>query len=356
MYFCHILKPQTMRKYLLVIIMAFLAAFTCCTTDIDLYADYKEVPVIYGLLDADADTNYVKITRVMSVKGDAYQMALNPDLSNYPGKLDARIVEYCNGDSLREIILDTITIHDKEQGVFYAPEQKLYYTTEPLHINDQKDHYSYQLKVALPDRTLTTKADMVGNSSFGLQSLAVNFSKEYFGMVPRQFLFHPAINGAFYQVSMAFTFLEQRTPDGDSVPRTMYWDIGTFSDDYFLYHTDGDAYVFPYRPEDFYAALKEFIQGDTAVAGLKRFIGDYPVEVRITAGGERLRQYVYNNDVSSGFVLGDPEFSLIDGGYGVFSSRTTIRQSVRLGGETVPDLVAMPYWGFKFIGGREEEE
>ena len=343
-----------MKRLPIIFCLPFAVLFFACSTDIDLYADYKEVPVIYGLLDANADTNYVKISRIFSVEGDAYQTALNPDSSNYPGKLDVRIIEYCNGDSLRVIILDTITIHNKEHGVFYSPQQKLYYTTEKLNLNGKKDHYNYLLKVVLPDRTLTTKADMVGNNSFGIQSLAVNFSKEYFGAVARQFLFYPAINGAFYQISMAFTFLEQRAPNEDSVPRTMHWDIGTFSEDYFLYHTDGDAYVFPYRPETFYAELKEFIGGDTAIAGLRRYIGDYPVEVTITAGGERLRQYIYNNDVSSGFVLGDPEFSLIDGGYGVFSSRTTIHQSVRLGGETVPDLVAMTNWGFKFIGGKEE--
>ena len=343
-----------MKRLYIFLCLPLAALFFACSTDVDLYADYKDVPVIYGLLDARADTNFVKISRAFSVEGDAYQSALNPDSSDYPGKLDARIIEYCNGDSLREIILDTITIHNKKQGVFYTPNQKLYYTTEPLHLNNNKDHYSYRLKVVLPDRTLTTKADIVGNNGFGVQSLAVNFSKEYFGAVSRQFLFHPATNGGVYQISMAFTFLEQRTPEDDSVPRTMYWDIGIFPEDYFSHHTDGDAYVFPYRPETFYEHLQEFIGGDTAIAGLRRYISDYPVEVTITAGGERLRQYIYNNDESSGFVLGDPEFSLIDGGYGVFSSRTTVRQSVRLGGETVPDLVAMTNWGFKFMGGREE--
>ena len=342
-----------MKRIYFAFCLLFVPLLFSCSTDVDLYAEYEEKPVIYGLLDARADTNYIKITRIMSVQGDAYEVALNPDSSNYPGKLDVRIVEYLNGDSIREIVLDTITIHDKEQGLFYAPEQKMYYTTEKLHLNANKENYSYRLKVVLPDRTLTSKIDMVGNNGFGIQSLAVNFSKEYFGMASRKFLFHPATNATIYQVSMAFTFLEQRTPDDDSVPRTMRWDVGVFNSDFFYYSMDGEAYVFPYKPETFYEHLTEFIGSDTAVPGLRRYIGDYPVEVIITAGGEHLRQYVNNNNASSGFILGDPEFSLIDGGYGVFSSRMTISQAVRLGGETVPDLLAMRYWGFKFIGGQE---
>lgn len=332
--------------------LGLLLMLSACSTDIDLYADYKQVPVVYGLLDANADTNFIKITRAFYVEGDAYQVALNPDSSYYPGKLDVRLVEYCNGDSLREIILDTVTIHNKEHGVFYAPDQKLYYTTEPICQNTSSKRYSYRLKAMLPESTLNTQTAMVGNSSFGIQSLGVNFSKQYFGMVPRQFLFRPAINGRFYQVTMSFTFLEQRTPDSDSVPRTMTWEVGIFNEEFCAQNAEGDAYAFPYRPEDFYTSLTSFLGNDTAIVGLSRFINDYPVEVRIVAGGEELRQYVFNNDPNNGFIEGDNEFSLIDDGYGVFSSRMTTKQAVRMGGETVPELVANRYWGFKFIGGK----
>ena len=344
-----------MRKIYLLLCLLYVTLFFSCSTDIDLYADYKQVPIIYGLLDATSDTNFVRIARAFYVEGDAYQSAANPDSSNYPGKLDVRIIEYRNGDSIREIVLDTITIHNKEQGIFYAPDQKLYYTTEPLNWNGVNNRYSYQLKVVLPERTLTTRTDVVGNSQFDIQSLAVNFSKEYFGMVPRRFLFYPATNATFYDVSMKFTFLEQRTPDGDSVPRSMSWNVGTFMESYISTLADGDAYAFFYRPETFYENLEQFIGGDTNIVGLKRYIDDYPVEVTIAAGGEKLRQYIYENDPSNGFVGGDNEFSLIDNGYGVFSSRMTIKRHVRLGGETVPDLVKERKWGFKFIGGEPIE-
>lgn len=342
-----------MKRLYFILCLPFMALFSACSTDIDLYADYKQVPIIYGLLDANADTNFVKITRAFYVEGDAYQVALNPDSSNYPGKLDARLVEYCNGDSVREIVLDTITVRKKEQGTFYSA-QKMYYTTEALGRNWSHRRYSYKLKVVLPERTLTTKADLIGGDSYGVQSLGVNFSQEYFHAPARRFLFRPAINAGFYQVSMSFTFLEQRTPDGDSVPRTLHWDLGYWNEVTLAENMDEGCYVFTYRPEMFYAILGEFIGGDTILdQGLKRYITDYPVEVCIVAGGEKLRQYIYNNNDASGSAYGDPELSLIDGGYGVFSSRMTTRSKVRLGGETVPELMAMRGWGFKFIGGQK---
>ena len=341
-----------MKNLYLLLCLPFVALFFSCSTDVDLYANYREVPIIYGLLDARADTNFIKITRSFYVEGDANQFALNPDSSNYPGKLDVRMIEYCNGDSIREIVFDTITIHNKEQGVFYAPDQKLYYTTEKLGMNGNNKTYSYRLSVVLPDRILTSQTKMVGDSHFNVQSLGMNFSKAYFG-TRLPFLFRPASNAGIYHVTISFTYLEQRTPDADSVPRTITWDKGLYYDSDLIYHTMEDCYVFYYRPEEFYAFLKESIGGDT-VSGVRRLIQDYPIEVSIAAGGDELMQYIYLNDPYNGVPLGDNDLTLIDGGYGVFSSKMTVKHGIRLGGETVPDLVAMTNWGFKFIGGKEE--
>ena len=324
--------------------------FHACSTDVDLYADYKEVPVIYGVLDAWADTNFIKITRAFYVEGDPYESALNPDSSNYLGKLDVRLVEYCNGDFVREIVLDTLTIHDKIDGFFYAPSQKMYYTTERLPLNDRNKKYSYDLKVDFPNQTINTKADLVGDAGFEVQSLGLNFSKQYIGATSRRFLFHPAINAASYDVSLAFTYKELRTPDGDTLPRRMEWKIGTYSDYELAHNLDDNCYVFYYRPEVFYSVLEQFIGDDTA-QGIQRFIVDYPAEVIITAGGNKLTQYIHMSESLVVPGQGEGDLSFVDGGAGVFSSKITLRRKMRLAGETVPDLLEEPHWGFVFTGG-----
>ena len=342
--------------FVTVIVLLLAAVFASCKHEIDLYADYKEVPIIYGLLDANADTNYVKITRAFSTQGDATQVAMNPDSSNYPGRLNVRLTEYCNGEEIREIILDTITIRNKQEGIFYAPRQKLYYTAEKLGPNTKTRTYSYMLSVALPDSTLHIKADLVGSKNFKVKSLAVNFSKEYFG-THRPFYFYKATNAAYYEVELAFTYKERLTPSSDSVPRTMHWKVGTYEDYYFATHAGDDgSYVFTYRPEIFYSVLREHLGDDTLTEGVVRLIGDYPIELVITACGKNLRQYIYFNDPVNNVDPGDPEFSLINGGLGVFSSRMTMRRKLRLAGETVPELMENKYWGFKFMGGDWKDE
>ena len=130
----------------------------------------------------------------------------------------------------------------------------------------------------------------------------------------------------------------------------MTWDKGNYFESNLIYHMMEGCFVFYYRPEEFYAQLREFIGGDTT-EGVRRFITDYPVEVTIDAGGEELSQYIYLNDPYNGVPLGDNDLALIQGGYGVFSSRMTVKHGLRLGGETVPELMERTNWGFKFIGG-----
>ena len=49
--------------FFLLTLLTGLAFFNACTTDVDLYSEYKDIPVIYGLLDATVDTNYVRVNR-----------------------------------------------------------------------------------------------------------------------------------------------------------------------------------------------------------------------------------------------------------------------------------------------------
>ena len=65
-------------------------SFNSCDTRVNLYADYKDIPIVYGLLDATQDTNYVKIVRAFSNNNEnpisASDIALIADSNNYPGK------------------------------------------------------------------------------------------------------------------------------------------------------------------------------------------------------------------------------------------------------------------------------
>lgn len=321
-----------------------------CSTDVDLYAEGKDVPIIYGLLDALADTNYIKITHAIKPDDNPLNAAADPLQNDYPGKLDVRLTEFCNGDSTRQIILDTITIHNKQEGHFYAPAQKLYYTTEPLCQNTPSKHYSYRLAIKLPDRTLVTNADMVGSNEFRIASGTADFSGGYLKALG-ELWFAPAENGGVYDITMTFTFYERRTFTSDTVKRTIQWPLGSFYATQLAHQMENGVYVVRYRHDCLYDELEKVLGDDTLVPGLRRYIIDRPITVTVQAGGEHLARYRYYHEMSNGSFLDDGNFTMMDGAYGVFSSKMTRSRTLRLGGTTVPELTEKTKWGFKYIGG-----
>ena len=76
--------------HIIPVVVLFIVVFASCSTDVEIYADYKDVAIIYGMLNHRADTNYVKITRAFCGTNDnpinAREVALISDSSNYPDK------------------------------------------------------------------------------------------------------------------------------------------------------------------------------------------------------------------------------------------------------------------------------
>ena len=314
-----------------------------CKQEVDVFADTKEIPVIYGLLDAKADTNFVRITKAVVTDDNAAQLMQHPEQLCYDHKLDVWLVEYENNRLKRTIPLDTLS-------------SKLYFTDTKLGKNTKQSHYSYELKIVVDDDTITSKADLVGDNAFSIGSPNFNFSLTYFGML-RSFRFAPAQNACFYDVTVMFRYKERRLPSEDTVVaeyRFMYDRHYSEQLDYTL--SDG-YYTVRYRPEYFWSGLAEFLGDDTLNDNVIRYITDDPIEVLVEAGGwELLNYYLVNYDPQYSGSYAAPDLSCVGhGAAGLFSSKAKAVSIGRLSGTTVPELINRG-WGFKYIGGVIKDE
>lgn len=337
------------KLFLSLSLLACMAFFNACSTDVELYADYKDIPVIYGLIDATMDTNFVRINRAFCGSNDnpinAYDVALIADSCNYPGKLDARIVEYKLGfgnqysPTGRVIMLDTITIHDKDTGIFYAPHQKVYYTTETFKQNNDNNRYKYRLAVYKGNGTITSETGVVGGENFKILTWQTSFisdSTTNTGKVS----FTPADNTAFYDMKMYFNYKEKH--GATEVNKQVKWDFGTKSIDE-LFYEDG-YYVVTYGMNSLFDMLERAIGSDTT--GVTRYFDENPIEIVIAAGGEELYNYIQINAQAGGLSQSIPDYTNINGGYGVFSSRINKSRSAKISGRTATDLYGKTAWHF----------
>lgn len=101
--------------------------FSGCNEKIDPIGDFKETAVVYGLLDQSDSVHFIKITRAFVGPGNALEISKIPD-SNYFQNITVRISEQLpNGGQGRTwTLFDTLVDTKETNGIFYAPEQKLY--------------------------------------------------------------------------------------------------------------------------------------------------------------------------------------------------------------------------------------
>jgi hypothetical protein len=340
------------KLFLSLSLLACMAFFNACSTDVELYADYKDIPVIYGLIDATTDTNFVRINRAFCGSNDnpinAYEVALIADSCNYPGKLDARIMEYKLGfgnqysPTGRVIMLDTITIHDKDTtGIFYAPDQKVYYTTETFKQNTESARYKYRLAVYKGNDTITSETGVVGGENFKILTWQTSFISDSTTNTGK-ISFTAADNTAFYDMKMYFNYREKHGAKEEN--KQLKWDFGTKSVDELYYDDQQKCFYVSYGMNSLFDMLERAIGSDTT--GVTRYFDENPIEIVIAAGGEELYNYIQINAQAGGLSQSIPDYTNINGGYGVFSSRINKSRNAKISGRTATDLYGKTAWHF----------
>ncbi|MCR5660039.1 MAG: DUF4249 family protein [Bacteroidales bacterium] len=339
------------KLFLSLSLLACITFFNACSTNVELYADYKDIPIVYGLIDATKDINYVRINRAFSSSNDhhinAHEVALIADSCNYPGKLDARIIEYRTGfgnqyvPTGRVFVLDTMTIHDKDTGVFYAPHQKVYYTNEPINVNTNGSRYKYRLVINKDNDSITAETGVVGGGDFRIITAKADFAANPQPInSTSRISFKTADNAVFYDIKMAFHYKEKRGDVWED--KQVNWNFGSKSLDELNYDDQQKCYYVTYQDISLFTLLEDAIGNDLNVT---RAFDLNPIEIMIAAGGDELYNYIQVNAMAGGLSQTVPDYTNVTGGYGVFSSRINKTKSISLTSRAQVDLFSKP-WGF----------
>ena len=278
-------------------------------------------------------------------------MSLIADSSNYPGKLKAYIVEYVQGygghyqPTGYTLDLDTITIHDKEEGIFYSPNQKVYWTDAPIHVNTGAAKYKYKLFVHKGNDTITSETGVVGGEGFKIVTESLGFMAEE-NNIPSQVKFTLADNAIFYDIKMEF-YYQESVNGGPLTDKKVTYSFGVKTLDN-LDQENNLVYYVNYSKNTLFNLLEAAIGGDTVInenhPNVFRYFGEKPMRIFLSAGSDELYNYIQINS-QMGYSQSIPDYTNIKGGYGVFSSRINKVKDVSISAATQRDLYGKP-WGF----------
>ncbi len=307
------------------------AMFSSCSTDVDIYADYEDISIVYGLMDSSDDTTFLKITKAFMGPGNALVIATNPDSSNYNIKLDVRMKGIQNGVEKQNIVFDTITITNKQAGdsVFYFPEQMVYYCTETLNSD-----YEYNLTIAKPDGDLSSTTAVVENFFISKPNRYINF------MSDKDIEWTSAENGKRYETSLVFNYTELLPGETDTLHKSISWQLGMRKS---INQDGGEEMYIGYSGDVFYSTLENELE---PILNVKRWTG--PVDVIIACASQEFDTYLEVNDGTDNLLSEVPVFTNINGGFGLFASRKTITKAVDLSVQSELKLITQyPELGFK---------
>ena len=191
------------RSFLASSVLFLLVCLLSCSKDFNSNAEYKDVTVVYGILNVDDETHYLKIYRGFLTNDDASVAAQCYDSIYYFDKIDVEMEEYVNGRKTHTWQLDTTTQIPVDAGDFSYPKQVLYKFTHPLNPDAE-----YLLRITNKEtgRVVTARTDVVG--SFMVDPHMARY-QNLVNAGTTAFNFYSAPNAYSYDIFQVFYYIER---------------------------------------------------------------------------------------------------------------------------------------------------
>lgn len=320
-----------MKKYIVAIAFALVFMFSGCKQDFDITADYKEVPVVYGLLNQQDSKHYIRIQKGYLIDGDARVAGGVPDSIYYPAVLTVKLIALnpLTGNRVDSAIFMRIDGNDpmyglqKDSGLFANTPNWLYTTDKPLNpdrsylleVTNTSNGYKFSSKVT-DNKSVNLVKDFVVSTPNYSQKL--NLSNQKSSSI--KVLWTTAQNAGIYDLTVRFPYKEYRTSDNALL-------LDTFVDIAFLHSLEYEYNGLSINPaieitsDNFLTQLSKKLNATTDV--YREFNMYKGMQFKIAAGGTDLTNYIRSARAQGGLSSNEAlaPYTNIQGGVGVLSSR-----------------------------------
>ena len=285
--------------------------FSSCETDFTVNADWKEVTVVYGLLDQSQEKQYIRINKAFLGNENAYVMASVADSINYnPNNLEVKIEKLsASGNVLATKIL-TDTIMFKEDGLFSVEENIIYVFDTDNFLNEEKE-YKLTITNKNSGNIISSQTKLIHNlslmSAFNNSAYKMGFYSQTGDFSNTTIEWTHSKNAAIYQMTLFVSYTEY---GADTIVKTV-------QKVYPIIEYDGNPNMSQQiTGEEFFNLLAYNIPSSTTV---NRRINN--LDVLFSVGTADLNTYINLNEPPTGIVQERDLFTNIDGGIGLFTAR-----------------------------------
>lgn len=292
---------------------------TSCSKDFNSNAAYKDATVVYGIINADDDVQYVKIYKGFLTNDNAYEAAQIYDSLYYFDKITVELEEYSNGGLISTHVLDTTTAIPRDiDGDMSAPKQLLYVIDQPI---NPANTYKLVITNKETGRVVTAETTIVGETmitSPSAQELNITYSNT------NTIKYKAAENAAAYTIIQTFNYIEQDKATGVTTLKSLRRKVTP---------SPITSTNYQYVPSALYDFICTSLEVDNTVN--RYLLLDSCICFEVWAVNEPYYNYVQTSTISSSVVLDHLVYTNVeceddDLVYGFFGSRRFVRNAYRL--------------------------
>jgi hypothetical protein len=319
-----------------------IALFTSCDNELNITADWKDIPVVYGILNGEDPINYVKLNKVFLGQGDVISMAQQFDSLHYnPDHVGLRLIEsQLAGNQftpIKTIEMEVVDDIIKPYGLFSSPSQIIYQTDQVL---NHLRHYTVEVYNKDSEEVIASNPIPIDL----LKPLSMSSPNGFtpVNMVPDGYISKAewvSIEGAkLYELNVRFYYAEQQISDLSDVSyKSLNW---SFPYRMSSSMSGGENMSVNIDALQFLTFLSSSIednpnvyrqvQGVQGTSGPSGFaITHSCLDFSLIAAGNDLSTYINLNENSNSIVVDRPEYTNILNSngqeyVGIFSSRSNV--------------------------------
>lgn len=285
-------------------------SLSSCKTDVDLLAPYKEVMVIYGVLDPTDSVQYIRINKAFLGEGNAYTFAQVADSFQYADVLDVKLERYKNNNFAGAINLERFEGPPLKDGIFATAPNYLYRTTG-LDSIYQDSEYKLVVtntqtgNVVTSKTVIVSKVGSITNPNPSQNYPAINLVDSLNPLIVK---FSSSDKAKYYDLNVRFYYEEDN--GSNSEIKSVFFRVNGVE------KQSSSSLEIPVPYTTFYSALRRLIPVNPIVTRkIKTF------DFILVGGAEELYTYYQVNRPPTGINQSIPQYTNIDGGIGIFSSK-----------------------------------
>ncbi len=320
-----------MRKAFGLLVVLMVVLCSSCTTDIDLTANWKDISVVYGLLDHKADTQYIRINKAFLGEADAAEMAKNPDSLKY-NNLTVMLTEYDFNDNMVRTMTFTPVTHILKDTGYFAHQNHIVYAAPSTDGNGsmhQNNRYELTITNNETGKVITSETELPNTMSLSQPSSAAtkytlaNQQGEYFEKSRIEWVTGP--DSKRYEIWLKYRWQNVIFSGTDtiSVDDSIRFKIGQ---DKTLGLEGSEQLGIDWNTGKFFDKVKDHITSVPNYNANVFYRRSGSCDLEFVIAGDALNTYMEVNEPSNSIVQERPEFTNLvtedKSAIGVFSSRT----------------------------------